>query len=108
MVPAKEILMSPRKGQKGIGRRATPSALSPPESNVMPPRDLAEYLHCHYSSVYRLTRQGIIPSFKLGGGWRFLKSEIDQWIAKGGGEKPSESSPAKTEGGRHGRKPISR
>jgi excisionase family DNA binding protein len=71
-------------------------------------QDLAEYLHCHYSSVYRLTRQGIIPSFKLGGGWRFLKSEIDQWIAKGGGEKPSESSPAKTEGGRHGRKPISR
>ena len=50
-------------------------------------------LHCHYATANRLARQGKIPSFKLGGGWRFLKSEVDKWIAKGGG-RPVITRPA--------------
>ena len=46
---------------------------------------LAEYLHCHLSTVYRLVKQGRIPHFKLGGDLRFEKSAIDDWIGKGGG-----------------------
>jgi excisionase family DNA binding protein len=108
-VPAKEISMSPRKGQKGTGRRPTPSVLSPgSESAVMTLRDLAEYLHCHYATALRLVRQGAIPSFKLGGAWRFLKSDVDKWIAKGGGRKPSVSPSIKTEVGRRRRKPRRR
>jgi len=100
--------MSPRKGKKGLGRRATPSALSPgAESAVMTLHDVAEYLHCHYATARRLAQQGDIPSFKLGGSWRFLKSDVDQWIAKGGA-KPSGSSPAKTDGRGRGRKPKPR
>src|SRR5258708_2324175 len=90
--------MSPRKGKKGLGRRATPRGLSPDaESEVMPARAVADYLHCHSATAYRLVRQGIMPSFKLGGNWRVLKSEIDEWIKAGGG-KPSGSAPAKTDG----------
>src|SRR5580700_8947691 len=97
--------MSPQKGQKGMGRKATPSALRPgAESHVMTVRDLAEYLHCHYGTVYRLIRQGEIPGFELGGSWRILKAEVDKWIAQGGGGKPSGSPPGKAEVGRRGRK----
>jgi excisionase family DNA binding protein len=81
-----DIQMSPRKGKKAIGRQPTPSGLSPDaESNVMTLRDVAEYLHCSYSTAFKLARQGEIPSFRLGANWRFLKPEIDEWIAKGGG-----------------------
>jgi len=97
--------MSPRKGKKGLGRRTTPSALSPgAESAVMTLQEVADYLNCHYGTAYRLARQGVMPSFKLGGNWRVLKSEIDEWIKAGGG-KPSGSAPAKTDGGRRKRKP---
>ena len=97
--------MSPQKGQKGVGRRAIPSGLLPgAESKVLTVRDLAEYLHCHYATVYRLIRQREIPGFELGGSWRFLKSEVDKWIAQGGGGRPSSKAPVvKTERGQ--RKP---
>jgi excisionase family DNA binding protein len=99
-----DISMNPRKRQ-GMGRRPAASSLSPgAELRVMTLRDVAYYLHCHYTTVYRLCRQREIPGFRLGGEWRFLKSEIDEWIAKGGG-RPSGRAPAKTDGGRRGRKP---
>lgn len=78
------------------------------ESAVLTLQEVADYLQCHYTTVYLLARRGDIPSFRLarhGGGWRFLKSEIDEWIAKGGGGKPPGSAPAKTDGSRRGRKP---
>ena len=99
--------MSPQKGKK-IRRPTTPSGLSPgAESRVMTLYDVADYLHCHYVTLYRLCRQQDIPGFRLGAEWRFLKSEIDEWIAKGGG-RPSGRAPAKTGDGRRGRKPKSR
>jgi excisionase family DNA binding protein len=70
-----DIPMSPQKGQKGMRRPATPSALrGGAESHVMTVRDLTEYLHCHYGTVYRLIRQREIPGFELGRSWRFLKA----------------------------------
>src|SRR5690606_31117018 len=30
---------------------------------------------------YRLAASGEIPAFKLGGTWRFRRSELDRWIA---------------------------
>lgn len=32
-------------------------------------------------TVYRLARKGEIPAFKLGGTWRFRRSDLDRWIA---------------------------
>jgi excisionase family DNA binding protein len=49
-------------------------------------QEVAEYLHCHYMTARTLALRGDIPAFKLGGQQRFLKSEVDKWIAAGGGE----------------------
>jgi len=67
-------------------------------------QEIADYMHCSYATAYRLAHEGVIPSFKLGGGWRFLKSEVERWIATGGG-RPDGSAPAKTDGGRRGPNP---
>ncbi len=72
-------------------------------------QEVADYLNCHYSTAFKLARRGDIPGFRLGGNWRFLKSEVDEWIAKGGGRRPSEKPAAvKAEGGAHKRKPRPR
>ncbi len=49
--------------------------------SVMTLRELAQFLRCHESTVYRLTKRGQIPAFRLGSEWRFLRSKIEQWIA---------------------------
>ncbi len=48
---------------------------------------LADYLHCHPSTLYRLVRQDKIPHFRLGGGFRFKKAAIDEWMQSGGGAR---------------------
>jgi excisionase family DNA binding protein len=87
--------MGVHKGKNGVYRRAIPKA---PKSHtnleVMTLREAAEYLRCHYSTVYRLIQQQGLPVFRLGRDWRILKSELDQWIAKGGGRnRPYSRSP---------------
>jgi excisionase family DNA binding protein len=50
--------------------------------------EVADYLHCSYYTVQKLARRGKIPGFRLlgdNGTWRVLKSELERWIAKGGG-----------------------
>ena len=42
-------------------------------------KDLASYLHCHQSTIYRLAKHGEIPAFRLGGEWCFKISDIDRW-----------------------------
>jgi excisionase family DNA binding protein len=44
-------------------------------------KELAEYLKCHPSSLYRLIKHGGVPYFKLGSDYRFDKSTIDTWIS---------------------------
>jgi excisionase family DNA binding protein len=60
------------------------------DREVMKPREVADYLHCHYITLLQLARQGRIPCFKMGHSWRFLKSDVDQWIASGGGRRTSQ------------------
>ena len=43
--------------------------------------EVAAYLKAGRKTVYRLAQQGQIPSFKLGGTWRFRRTELDRWIA---------------------------
>lgn len=43
--------------------------------------EVAAYLKAGKKTVYRLAQQGQIPAFKLGGTWRFRRSELDRWIA---------------------------
>jgi excisionase family DNA binding protein len=63
-------------------RKAIPPVLTPgDQTKVMTIAEVAEYLNCHYGTVYRLVRGGELPAFRLGGSWRFLRSDLEQWIA---------------------------
>lgn len=42
---------------------------------------VAVFLKAGKRTVYRLAQKGEIPAFKLGGTWRFRRSELDSWIA---------------------------
>jgi len=43
--------------------------------------EVAAYLKAGRRTVYRFAVNGQIPAFKLGGAWRFRRTELDQWIA---------------------------
>lgn len=43
-------------------------------------REVAAYLKLTEKTAYRLAGEGKIPGFKVGGAWRFKRSEIDTWI----------------------------
>ncbi len=49
---------------------------------ILTVRTLSAYLHCHPATVYRLLKERRLPAFRIGGRWRFRRSEIDQWIAR--------------------------
>jgi excisionase family DNA binding protein len=49
------------------------------ESDLMTVRELAQYLQCHSSSIYKLLKKSEIPGFKVGSDWRFKREAIDEW-----------------------------
>ena len=54
--------------------------------------EVAAYLKAGKRTVYRLAQKGEIPAFKLGGTWRFRRSELDLWIAESINKKKQEVS----------------
>jgi excisionase family DNA binding protein len=48
----------------------------PPRGRPVNVRELASYLRCSVSTVERLTREGAIPSFKVGRLRRYAISEV--------------------------------
>jgi len=47
---------------------------------LMTTLQLAEYLHVHPSTIYRLLREGHVPFIKVGGAYRFDRDEIEKWM----------------------------
>lgn len=43
--------------------------------------EVSAYLQSSKRTVYRLAQGGVLPAFKLGGSWRFRRSELERWIA---------------------------
>jgi excisionase family DNA binding protein len=54
-----------------------------PDGEILTLDEVAEYLKAGKRTLYRLTQNGQIPAFKLGGSWRFRRVELDRWIAAG-------------------------
>jgi excisionase family DNA binding protein len=52
------------------------------EPEVLTVKEVCDLLRIHRSTIYRLVRQGRIPSFKIGKDWRFRKDLILRWIAE--------------------------
>ncbi len=50
------------------------------QTDIMTIKEVSAYLKITEKTAYRLTAEGKIPGFKVGGAWRFRKQEIDAWI----------------------------
>lgn len=48
--------------------------------NIMTIKQVAEYLKVSPRTIYKLVKEGNIPTFKIMNMWRFEQSQIDQWI----------------------------
>ncbi len=51
------------------------------ENEILTLDEVAAYLKAGKRTVYRLAAEGKLPAFKLGGTWRFRRSDLDEWIA---------------------------
>jgi excisionase family DNA binding protein len=49
-------------------------------NDVLTIDELAVYLKISKSTLYKLVREGRIPSQKVGRHWRFRKLAIDRWL----------------------------
>lgn len=61
------------------------------DGEILTLEEVAAYLKAGKRTVYRLAQKGEIPAFKLGGTWRFRRSELDSWIAERINKKISEA-----------------
>lgn len=52
------------------------------KSDFITIREVAEYLKIKEKTAYKLVSENVIPGFKVGGSWRFSKTEIEQWVDK--------------------------
>ena len=55
--------------------------MADPEGEILTLDEVAAYLKAGKRTVYRLAAEGKLPAFKLGGTWRFRRSDLDEWIA---------------------------
>ncbi|TKS55041.1 helix-turn-helix domain-containing protein [Luteimonas yindakuii] len=56
--------------------------MSDPPDEILTIDEVAAYLKAGKRTVYRLAADKKIPAFKLGGTWRFRRSDLEQWIAR--------------------------
>jgi excisionase family DNA binding protein len=53
-----------------------------PIGEVLTIEELAAYLKISKSTLYKLAREGKLPSNKVGRHWRFQKRSIDRWLER--------------------------
>jgi excisionase family DNA binding protein len=51
-----------------------------PKSEIMTAGETCRYLKITPRTLYRYLRSRQIPAFKLGKEWRFVRSDLEQWI----------------------------
>ena len=56
--------------------------------DVLTIEELSAYLKVPKSTLYKLVREGKVPSQKVGRHWRFRKEAIDRWLDETRAEKP--------------------
>ncbi|MFZ3046746.1 MAG: helix-turn-helix domain-containing protein [Desulfatirhabdiaceae bacterium] len=48
--------------------------------DILTIEELATYLKIPKSTLYKIVREGKVPSQKIGRHWRFRKGSIDHWL----------------------------
>lgn len=66
-----------------IGHTMSTSASN---GEILTIKQVADYLKVTERTIYRLAAAKKIPAFKVGGTWRFSKTEINQWIQQQSGD----------------------
>jgi len=56
--------------------------------DVLTIEELSIYLKIPKSTLYKLVREGKVPSQKVGRHWRFRKKAIDRWLDETRAEEP--------------------
>jgi excisionase family DNA binding protein len=51
-----------------------------PKTDLMTATETCRYLKITQRTLYRYLRSRQIPAFKLGKEWRFVRSDLEQWI----------------------------
>jgi len=51
-----------------------------PKSELMTTEETCRYLKITHRTLYRYLQNRQIPAFKLGKEWRFVRSDLEQWI----------------------------
>jgi len=54
--------------------------------DVLTIEELSAYLKIPKSTLYKLVREGKVPSQKIGRHWRFRKEAIDRWLEETHGD----------------------
>ncbi|PIT76575.1 helix-turn-helix domain-containing protein [Limnohabitans sp. B9-3] len=57
-------------------------SLSAESEGILTIKEVADYLKVTERTIYRLSQAKKIPSFKVGGMWRYPRKDIDAWIAR--------------------------
>ena len=52
------------------------------DREILTVSELADYLRCNKSTIYKLVRSGDLPGFKIGSDWRFRADHIERWLRK--------------------------
>ena len=52
-------------------------------AQLMTTKEMGKYLKLHQVTICKLSKEGKIPSIRIGNRWRFDKEAIDAWIARG-------------------------
>ena len=66
-----------------LGKQNAPQAslvekmMTDTDGEILTLDEVAAYLKAGKRAIYRLAQEGEIPAFKLGGAWRFRRSELD-------------------------------
>ena len=47
---------------------------------IMTVKEVAKYLKMKPVTIYKLSKQGRIPAFRVAAFWRFKKDLIDKWV----------------------------
>ena len=47
---------------------------------ILTVKEVAVYLKLDEKTAYRLAAEGKLPGFKVGGSWRFRKTDLQRWI----------------------------
>jgi len=56
--------------------------------DVLTIEELSTYLKISKSTLYKIVREGKVPSQKVGRHWRFRKGAIDRWLEKAEANEP--------------------